>query len=70
MGIRNSNTDTILFIRKAERHHSGNYEVEVQIENMSDKVTITMQIMGKKLLDNIYLKQLYLTLHVEQLNRI
>ncbi|KAL7992334.1 hypothetical protein Chor_016590 [Crotalus horridus] len=47
VGIRNSNTDTILFIRKAERHHSGKYEVEVQIENMSDKVTITMQIMDK-----------------------
>ncbi|XP_070598271.1 myosin-binding protein C, cardiac-type [Erythrolamprus reginae] len=47
VGIRNSNTDTILFIRKAERHHSGNYEVEVQIENMSDKVTIIMQIMDK-----------------------
>ncbi|KAG8126020.1 hypothetical protein E2320_021198, partial [Naja naja] len=47
VGIRNSCTDTILFIRKAERHHSGRYEVEVQIENMSDKVTITMQIMDK-----------------------
>ncbi|XP_026563889.1 myosin-binding protein C, cardiac-type [Pseudonaja textilis] len=47
VGIRNSYTDSILFIRKAERHHSGKYEVEVQIENMSDKVTITMQIMDK-----------------------
>ncbi|XP_044292170.1 myosin-binding protein C, cardiac-type isoform X3 [Varanus komodoensis] len=46
VAIRNSNMDTILFIRKAERHHSGIYEVEVQIENMSDKVTVTMQIMG------------------------
>uniref|UniRef100_A0A8D2LY47 Myosin binding protein C, cardiac n=1 Tax=Varanus komodoensis TaxID=61221 RepID=A0A8D2LY47_VARKO len=47
VAIRNSNMDTILFIRKAERHHSGIYEVEVQIENMSDKVTVTMQIMDK-----------------------
>ncbi|XP_062974902.1 myosin-binding protein C, cardiac-type [Elgaria multicarinata webbii] len=47
VAIRNSNTDSILFIRKAERHHSGKYEVEVQIENMSDKVTITMQVMDK-----------------------
>uniref|UniRef100_G1KB38 Myosin-binding protein C, cardiac-type n=1 Tax=Anolis carolinensis TaxID=28377 RepID=G1KB38_ANOCA len=47
VAIRNSNTDSILFIRKAERHHSGTYEVEVQIENMSDKVSITMQIMDK-----------------------
>uniref|UniRef100_A0A8C3RZL9 Myosin binding protein C3 n=1 Tax=Chelydra serpentina TaxID=8475 RepID=A0A8C3RZL9_CHESE len=47
VGIRNSTTDTILFIRKAEHHHSGTYEVEVQIENMNDKVAITMQIMDK-----------------------
>uniref|UniRef100_A0A8B9CLE2 Myosin-binding protein C, fast-type n=1 Tax=Anser brachyrhynchus TaxID=132585 RepID=A0A8B9CLE2_9AVES len=38
VGIRNSNTDTILFIRKAELHHSGAYEVTLQIENMTDKV--------------------------------
>ncbi|XP_033003960.1 myosin-binding protein C, cardiac-type isoform X1 [Lacerta agilis] len=47
VGIRNSNTDTILFIRKAERHHSGIYEVEVQIESMIDKATIAIQIMDK-----------------------
>ncbi|XP_069640694.1 myosin-binding protein C, cardiac-type [Haliaeetus albicilla] len=47
VGIRNSNTDTILFIRKAELHHSGAYEVTLQIENMTDKVTITMQIIDK-----------------------
>ncbi|XP_025072436.1 myosin-binding protein C, cardiac-type isoform X3 [Alligator sinensis] len=47
VGIRNSITDTILFIRKAQRHHSGTYEVAVQIENMEDKVTITIQIADK-----------------------
>lgn len=47
MGIRNSNTDTILFIRKAELHHSGAYEITLQIENMTDKVAITIQIIGK-----------------------
>ncbi|NXT98546.1 MYPC3 protein, partial [Buphagus erythrorhynchus] len=47
VGIRNSSTDTILFIRKAELHHSGAYEVTLQIENMSDKVTITIQIIDK-----------------------
>uniref|UniRef100_A0A8B9NAH7 Myosin binding protein C, cardiac n=1 Tax=Accipiter nisus TaxID=211598 RepID=A0A8B9NAH7_9AVES len=47
VGIRNSNTDTILFIRRAELHHSGAYEVTLQIENMTDKVTITMQIIDK-----------------------
>lgn len=49
VGIRNSITDTILFIRKAERHHSGTYEVAVRIENMEDKVTITIQIAGENL---------------------
>ncbi|NXX67342.1 MYPC3 protein, partial [Spizella passerina] len=47
VGIRNSSTDTILFIRKAELHHSGSYEVTLQIENMSDKVAITIQIIDK-----------------------
>lgn len=47
VGIRNSNTDTILFIRKAELHHSGAYEVTLQIENMTDTVAITIQIIGK-----------------------
>jgi len=49
VGIRNSNMDTILFIRKADLHHSGAYEVTLQIENMTDKVAITMQIIGKNL---------------------
>ncbi|XP_008496476.1 myosin-binding protein C, cardiac-type [Calypte anna] len=47
VGIRNSNTDTILFIRKAELHHSGEYEITLQIENMTDKVAITIQIVDK-----------------------
>uniref|UniRef100_A0A8C9FWD7 Myosin binding protein C, cardiac n=1 Tax=Pavo cristatus TaxID=9049 RepID=A0A8C9FWD7_PAVCR len=47
VGIRNSNTDTILFIRKAELHHSGAYEVTLQIENMTDTVAITIQIIDK-----------------------
>uniref|UniRef100_A0A8C4UXQ6 Myosin binding protein C3 n=1 Tax=Falco tinnunculus TaxID=100819 RepID=A0A8C4UXQ6_FALTI len=47
VGIRNSNTDTILFIRKAELHHSGAYEVILQIETMTDKVAITIQIIDK-----------------------
>ncbi|XP_067151654.1 myosin-binding protein C, cardiac-type [Apteryx mantelli] len=47
VGIRNSNTDTILFIRKAELHQSGAYEVTLQIENMTDKVVITIQIIDK-----------------------
>lgn len=46
--VRNSDTDTILFIRKTERKHSGKYELQVQIENMEDTASITLQIVGKQ----------------------
>ncbi|XP_034736209.1 myosin-binding protein C, cardiac-type isoform X3 [Etheostoma cragini] len=42
--VRNSDTDTILFIRKTERKHSGKYVLQVQIENMEDTASITLQI--------------------------
>ncbi|KAK7913221.1 hypothetical protein WMY93_013432 [Mugilogobius chulae] len=42
--IRNSDTDTIFFIRKTERKHSGKYELQVQIENVQDTAKITLQI--------------------------
>uniref|UniRef100_A0A8C9RR51 Myosin binding protein C3 n=1 Tax=Scleropages formosus TaxID=113540 RepID=A0A8C9RR51_SCLFO len=44
VNIRNSDTDTILFIRKAERKDSSKYEVQVQIENVEDKANINIQI--------------------------
>ncbi|XP_069479215.1 myosin-binding protein C, cardiac-type [Ambystoma mexicanum] len=47
VGIRNSDTDTILFIRKAERENSGQYSVHVQIENMDDQANITIQVVDK-----------------------
>uniref|UniRef100_A0A4W6EWX4 Myosin binding protein C3 n=1 Tax=Lates calcarifer TaxID=8187 RepID=A0A4W6EWX4_LATCA len=34
--VRNSDLDTILFIRKTERKHSGKYDLKVQIENVED----------------------------------
>ncbi|XP_029282009.1 myosin-binding protein C, cardiac-type isoform X2 [Cottoperca gobio] len=42
--VRNSDMDTILFIRKTERKHSGKYELQLQIENMEDTASITLQI--------------------------
>ncbi|XP_062994188.1 myosin-binding protein C, fast-type [Elgaria multicarinata webbii] len=45
--IRTSDLDTILFIRKAERHHSGLYELGVQIENMVDKAVIKIRVVEK-----------------------
>ncbi|XP_072277647.1 myosin-binding protein C, cardiac-type [Pyxicephalus adspersus] len=47
IGIRNSEADTILFIRSAERHHSGEYQVKIQIENCEDSATIKIQVVDK-----------------------
>ncbi|XP_028812832.1 myosin-binding protein C, cardiac-type isoform X2 [Denticeps clupeoides] len=44
VNVRNSDTDTILFIRRTERKDSGKYEVQVQIENMEDQASISIQI--------------------------
>ncbi|KAF3832721.1 hypothetical protein F7725_026386 [Dissostichus mawsoni] len=46
--VRNSEVDTILFIRKTERTHSGKYDLQVQIENVEDKASITLQVVGKQ----------------------
>lgn len=47
VSIRNSVTDTILFIRAAHRAHSGTYQVTLRIENMEDKATLVLQIIGE-----------------------
>ncbi|KAM4723158.1 myosin-binding protein C, cardiac-type [Rhinophrynus dorsalis] len=47
VGIRNSEADTILFIRSAERRHSGEYKVQIQIENCEDTASIHIQIVDK-----------------------
>ena len=47
VNVRNSNVDSILFIRSAEREHSGTYDLVVQIENMEDKATVQIRIIGK-----------------------
>uniref|UniRef100_A0A671MQE5 Myosin-binding protein C, cardiac-type-like n=1 Tax=Sinocyclocheilus anshuiensis TaxID=1608454 RepID=A0A671MQE5_9TELE len=44
VSIRNSDTDTILFIRRSERKDSGKYEVQVQIENVEDRASVNIQI--------------------------
>ncbi|XP_027436875.1 myosin-binding protein C, cardiac-type isoform X1 [Zalophus californianus] len=46
VSIRNSPTDTILFIRAARRAHSGTYQVVLRIENMEDKATLVLQIVA------------------------
>uniref|UniRef100_A0A2K6MDY9 Myosin-binding protein C, cardiac-type n=1 Tax=Rhinopithecus bieti TaxID=61621 RepID=A0A2K6MDY9_RHIBE len=47
VSVRNSPTDTILFIRAARRAHSGTYQVTVRIENMEDKATLVLQVVDK-----------------------
>ncbi|XP_019511865.1 PREDICTED: myosin-binding protein C, cardiac-type [Hipposideros armiger] len=47
VSIRNSPTDTILFIRAARRAHSGTYQVTLRIESMEDKATLVLQIVDK-----------------------
>ncbi|XP_041818154.1 myosin-binding protein C, fast-type-like isoform X2 [Chelmon rostratus] len=47
VNVRNSNVDSILFIRSAEREHSGKYELVLQIENMEDRATIEIRIIER-----------------------
>ncbi|KAE8623322.1 hypothetical protein XENTR_v10005562 [Xenopus tropicalis] len=42
--VRNSESDTILFIRNAERKDSGTYELTVQIDTLEDKAKIEIKI--------------------------
>ncbi|XP_009082687.1 PREDICTED: myosin-binding protein C, slow-type, partial [Acanthisitta chloris] len=47
INIRNTENDTIIFIRKAERGHSGEYDMTVEVENLVDKATIDIQIVDR-----------------------
>lgn len=58
VSVRNSDTDSILFIRSTERKDSGIYELQVQIENVEDKATVTIQTVGTFLCTFHHLKTL------------
>ncbi|XP_059180645.1 myosin binding protein Cb [Centropristis striata] len=47
VSVRNSNVDSILFIRSAEREHSGTYELVLKIENMEDRANVVIRIVDK-----------------------
>lgn len=47
VNIRNTECDSIFFIRKAERKHSGKYEMTVQVENHVDTAVLDIQIVGE-----------------------
>lgn len=46
--VRNSDVDTILFIRNTERKHSGKYDLQVEIENVEDTANVMLQVVGKQ----------------------
>lgn len=47
VSVRNSEVDSILFIRKTERKHSGQYDLQVQIENVEDTAKVLLQVVGE-----------------------
>ncbi|XP_062989437.1 myosin-binding protein C, slow-type isoform X3 [Elgaria multicarinata webbii] len=47
INIRNSENDSIIFIRKAERIHSGKYDMKVKVDNLVDRATIEIQIVDR-----------------------
>ncbi|XP_073458975.1 myosin-binding protein C, fast-type-like [Aquarana catesbeiana] len=47
ISVRTSEVDSILFIRSAERSHSGKYSLTVQIENMQDTAEINIRVVEK-----------------------
>lgn len=47
VNIRNTDKDSIFFIRAAERADSGVYEMCVKVDSFEDKAQVTLQIVGK-----------------------
>ncbi|XP_056614395.1 myosin-binding protein C, cardiac-type [Triplophysa dalaica] len=43
VNVRNSDNDSILFIRRSERNDSGKYELQVEIENVEDRASVNIQ---------------------------
>lgn len=47
VNIRNSDKDSIMFIRTSQRPDSGVYEMTVKVDSFEDKATLTLQIVGE-----------------------
>lgn len=47
VNIRNSDKDSILFIRNSQREDSGVYEMTVKVDSFEDRATLTLQIVGE-----------------------
>lgn len=48
VNVRNTERDSIVFIRAAERDDSGVYEMSVKVEGFEDKASLTLQIVGEE----------------------
>lgn len=57
VNIRNSDKDSILFIRSSQRDDSGVYEMTVKVDSLEDKASITLQIVGETQLSLFTLSQ-------------
>ncbi|XP_040007931.1 myosin binding protein Ha isoform X2 [Xiphias gladius] len=44
VNVRNSDKDSIMFIRTAQREDSGVYEMTIKVDSFEDKATLTLQI--------------------------
>ncbi|KAK2851438.1 hypothetical protein Q5P01_007714 [Channa striata] len=47
VNIRNTDKDSILFIRTAQREDSGVYEITVKVDSFEDKATLTLQVVER-----------------------
>ncbi|KAG7336471.1 hypothetical protein KOW79_001164 [Hemibagrus wyckioides] len=47
VGVRNSNVDSVLFIRSAERENTGKYTLVLQVESMEDRATLDIRVVDK-----------------------
>lgn len=47
VNLRNTDKDSILFIRTAQREDSGVYEMTVKVDSFEDKATLALQIVGE-----------------------
>lgn len=47
VGTRTSDVDAILFIRSAERTHSGKYTLSVRVEDTLDSADLHIQVVGQ-----------------------
>lgn len=68
VNIRNSDKDSIMFIRTAQREDSGVYEMTVKVDSFEDKAAITLQIVGEPHMHMFTFKYSHTNAHVRAYN--